>query len=138
IQPASATTPSGLAVFSYRANGVLVSEAAVNASSLITSGRIYAEVSSALNTGLAIANPNTQAVTVTYYFTDQNGTSTAPLTTTIGPSSQIAKFLTDAPFNSAASFNGTFTFTASAPVAAVALRGRTNERSEFLITTLPV
>src|SRR5262245_40003348 len=30
------------------------------------------------------------------------------------------------------------TFTSSQPVAAVALRGFTNERSEFLITTLPV
>ena len=33
---------------------------------------------------------------------------------------------------------GTFTFTASQPISVVALRGLTNERSEFLITTLPV
>ena len=50
----------------------------------------------------------------------------------------MAKFLTEAPFNSGSSVNGSFTFTASAPVAVVALRGLTNERSEFLMTTLPV
>ena len=35
-------------------------------------------------------------------------------------------------------FTGTFTFRSPTPVAAVALRGLTNEREEFLITTLPV
>ena len=34
--------------------------------------------------------------------------------------------------------NGTFTFTSSIPVSVIALRGFTNERSEFLLTTLPV
>ena len=33
---------------------------------------------------------------------------------------------------------GTFTFTANIPVAAIALRGVVNERSEFLMATLPV
>ena len=33
---------------------------------------------------------------------------------------------------------GSFTFTSSVPIAAVALRGFTNERSDFLITTLPI
>ena len=33
---------------------------------------------------------------------------------------------------------GTFTFTADLPVAVIALRGFVNERSEFLMTTLPV
>jgi hypothetical protein len=138
IQPGSASAPSGLAVFSFRQGGVLVSEAAVNASSLITSGRINAEVTGSVNTGLAIANPNSQSVTLTFYFTDSTGTNSTTGTTTINANSQIAKFLTETPFNSGPSFSGTFTFTASAPVAAVALRGLTNERPEFLITTLPI
>src|SRR5262249_15159311 len=50
----------------------------------------------------------------------------------------IAKFLNESPFNGGASVSGTFTFTSSLPVAATALRGLTNERGEFLITTLPV
>src|SRR5205823_6002141 len=42
------------------------------------------------------------------------------------------------PFNGSSGLRGSFTFTASLPVSVIALRGFTNERSEFLITTLPV
>ena len=51
---------------------------------------------------------------------------------------QIARFLNETPFNAGPSFRGTFTFNASAPIGVIALRGLTNERAEFLITTLPV
>ena len=45
ILPAGAlTTPSGVAIFGYKPAGVLVTEAGVPASPLITNGRIYAEV----------------------------------------------------------------------------------------------
>src|SRR5207247_3800339 len=54
------------------------------------------------------------------------------------PREQLARFLNEAPFSGGNSIQGAFTFIASAPVAAVAIRGRTNERSEFLMTTLPV
>src|SRR6185295_18116224 len=47
-------------------------------------------------------------------------------------------FLNQPPFNGPSVVNGTFTFNSSVPVAAVALRGLTNERSEFLATTLGV
>src|SRR5438093_8226640 len=74
IQPATGnTTPSGLAIFGLRQGNVLVSEAAVPASALISSGRIYAQVAGSVNTGLAIANPNSQTVTLSFYFTDANG-----------------------------------------------------------------
>ncbi len=46
-----AQPPSGLAIIDFRQNNVLVSEAGVPASGLITSGRIYAEISSTINTG---------------------------------------------------------------------------------------
>ncbi len=139
IQPAAgSTTPSGLAIFGYHENGVLVSEAAVPASPLITSGRIYAEAAGPVNTGLAIANPGSAPSTLTFYFTDQNGQTTGTGSTTIAANSQTAAFLNEAPFNAGSSFTGTFTFSASSPIAVIALRGFTNERSEFLITTLPV
>ena len=51
---------------------------------------------------------------------------------------QIAAFLNQAPFDGGNSVLGTFTFTSSLTVAAVALRGFTNERGEFLLTTLPI
>jgi hypothetical protein len=46
--------------------------------------------------------------------------------------------MNEAPFHGSNPFWGTFTFIASAPISAIALRGFTNERSEFLITTIPV
>jgi hypothetical protein len=131
------TTPQGTAIFGFRSNNVLVSEAAVPASPAISSGRLYVEVGSSIDTGLAIANPNAQPVTLSFYLTDNSGGVTQG-STTVTANNQIAAFIDQAPFNAGTSFKGTLTFTASAPVAVVALRGRTNERGEFLITTLPV
>jgi hypothetical protein len=139
IRPGTGSTaPSGLAIFGFRQNGTLVTEAAVPATAAITSGRIYAEVDGAVDTGLAIANPNGQPANISFYFSDATRTSFGAGTTTIAPNGQIAAFLDQAPFNGGASINGTFTFTSDVPVAVIALRGLTNERSEFLITTLPV
>ena len=122
--------PAGVAIFSFRANNVLVSEAGVPASALLTSVRIHAEVSSdgVVNTGLAIANPNAQATTIRF------GSSTY----SIPANGQVAKFLDQAPFNVSRGFTGAFTFTSDLPVAVIALRGVTNERGEFLMTTMPV
>ena len=61
--------------------------------------------------------------------------------TTVAPNSQISAFWDQAPLVSEArDLSGvrTFTFTSSVPVGVTALRGYTNERGEFLITTLPV
>ncbi|MBI4475089.1 MAG: hypothetical protein HY646_20650, partial [Acidobacteria bacterium] len=131
------TTPSGLAIFGFRENNILVSEAGVPATPAILSGRIYAEVGGAVNTGIAIANPNDDAATVTFFFTNANGNFGAGAMT-VPARGQIAKFLNQAPFNSGDSVSGTFTFTSSVPIAVIALRGLTNERGEFLITTLPL
>jgi hypothetical protein len=139
IQPDSGTTtPSGLAIFGFRQNGILVSEAGVPATLPVLTGRIYAEVNGPVNTGVAIANPNGQTATITFYFTDQNGTNLGSGSTTVVGGGQISAFLNQPPFNGGSSFSGTFTFTSDVPVGVVALRGFTNERSEFLLTTLPV
>ena len=86
---------------------------------------------------MAIVNPNGQPATVSFSFTGTNG-NVGSGSTIIPANGQLAKFLNAAPFNSPSSLSGTFTFTSSLPVSVVALRGLTNERSEFLITTLPV
>jgi hypothetical protein len=132
-----AQSPSGFAIFSFRQNGVLVSEAGVPGSPLIQSGRIYAEISNTVNTGVAIANPGSQVATISFFFTDSNGDFGSG-STTIPANGQIATFLNQAPFNGRASMTGTFTFSSNVPVAVLALRGLINERSEFLLTTLSV
>jgi hypothetical protein len=138
IQPASGSRlGSGFAIYGLRVGGVLVSETAVQASPPLQRGRIYAESGSATRTGLAIANPNDQDVTVSFFFTDRNGIDGNRGSLIVPGRSQIARFLDEGPFNGD-TFTGTFTFEATMPVAALALRGYLNERSEFLMTTLPV
>jgi hypothetical protein len=127
----------------FRQNDILTSEAGVAASSLIQSGRVYAEIGGPVNTGLAIANPNSQPATVSFYFVLHDDADIfAHGSTTITPNGQVAKFLNESPFNGPSGplvdFHGTFTFSSSVPIAVIALRGFTNERGEFLITTLPV
>ena len=143
MDPSAGAAQAGLAIFALRQNNITVSEAAVPASARMRSGRIYAEIGGAVNTGIAISNPNASPVNIAFFTTDTNGVDRPGGSLTLGPSEQIARFLNQPPFNTgggaiAATFRGTLTFTASDPVGAIALRGFTNERSEFLITTLPV
>jgi hypothetical protein len=101
-------------------------------------GRIYADVSGFVNTGVALANPNDSQATVSFYFTDPNGTDFSKGNMIIPAHGQIARFLNESPFHAPSPTNGTFTFSSNVPVSAIAIRGLTNERSEFLVTTLPV
>ncbi len=104
----------------------------------MTSGRVYAEVAGAVNTGIAIANPSPQETQVSYYFTDASGKDFGNGSFVLPASHQIAAFLNQAPFNLTGTINGTLTLTSAVPVGIIALRGFTNERGEFLMTTLPV
>src|SRR5438034_8976688 len=113
IQPAQGNaTPDGVAVLSYRSKDVLVSEAAVPASPLLQAGRIYAESNSVLRTGVAIANPNDQSATVSFYFTDKDGFNFNSGTMTLGSRQQVAAFLDEPPFLGNVDARS-FTFTSS-------------------------
>ena len=144
IQPDTGNTaPAGLGIFDFRQSGVLVSEAGVPASPILTSARISAEVNGPVNTGVAIANPNGQTANISFHFTDGLGNDVSSGSMTVGANQQIAKFLNEDPFSVLAgrdSFQGTFSFTSDVGISVIALRGLSNERtpSEFLITTLPV
>ena len=136
---AGSTTPSGIAIFQFRdSEGILISEAGVPAAEPVIEGRIFAEVNGPVNTGLAIANPNDVPATVRFYFTDSHGVNSGSGSFELGAHQQTAKFLDQEPFKGGPSVLGTFTFTSSIPIAAIALRGFTNEAGEFLMTTLPI
>jgi hypothetical protein len=139
IQPDSTSiAPAGVAIYGLRRGAVLVTETGVPASPLITSGLIYVEINGGANTGLAIANPNNDDITVTFMINDSNNVqNTFSGSFTLAANTQMAKFLTDWPFNSIG-LVGTLSFTASEPVAVTTLRGFTNERGDFLVSTLPV
>jgi hypothetical protein len=139
IQPdSSSLAPAGVAIYGFRRAGTLVSETGVPASGLTTTGMLYVEISGNANTGLAIANPNNDDVTFNFTITDNNSIQNSFSSSfVIAANTQIAKFLNDWPFNSPAVV-GILTFTASEPVAVTTLRGFTNERGDFLVSTLPV
>ena len=128
---------SGLAIFGFRPAGVLLTEASVPASPATNSGRIYLDVNRPVNTGIAFANPSAQPAVISFYFTDTAGSDFGQGSFTLSADSHLAAFLDQPPFNSRAAL-GTFTFSSSVPVGVIAIRGLTNERGEFLITTLPV
>ncbi len=132
------TTPEGLAIFGFRPNGILVSEAGVPASATLLEGRIFAEIDGPVRTGLAMANPNDTAAMIAFFFTNSDGIDSGHGSLTLGPREQIARFLDEDPFNGGSAMRSTFTFTSDLPVAVIALRGLVNERFEFLMTTLPV
>src|SRR5207237_10331458 len=130
VTDASGNAPAGLAIFSYRQNNVLVSEAGVPASKLLSQGRMFAETSGAVHSGLAIANPNGDSSVVSFSFIYTDGKTVSTGSMTILANRQVAAFLDDRQiFNGPANFSGAFTFSASNAVAVVALRGVFNERS---------
>lgn len=138
VEPSAGATPSGVAIFGLRQNGVLVTEAGVPGMSAMLSGRTYAEVNGIINTGVAFANPNSGPAVVSFSFTDQNGNDSGQGSFTLDANAQIARFLDQAPFNVSGGFFGTFSFSSSAAIGVIALRTIVNERGEFLVTTQTV
>jgi hypothetical protein len=136
-------TAAGYQVVSFKKNGVSVSEASVPEVRPITSGRIYVSYFAAVNTGVAMVNPNSTDAIISFYFTPGFlfcDCPNPPIGTFRLPAhSQIARFVNEAPFN--VSFGpsiGSMTFSSSVPIGVIAMRGYTNQRGEFLMTTLPV
>ena len=142
IQPdVGSSTPSGVGIFGLRQNGVLVGETGVPAAPLVQSGRIFVVVSDpTLNTGIAIANPNDQDVTIDFVFTDTSldNPDFAEVSLTLEANKQFSGFLSQEPFSLANGTVATLTFTSPLPVGVVALRGIETSRGDFLTSALPV
>jgi sugar lactone lactonase YvrE len=159
----SGATPYGTAVFSFKQNGVTVTEAGVPASPPTRSARIFIDYRSKvnavpardsagtidINTGIAIVNYGSQEANVTYTLRDRNGSFLASGTGRIKAQNHVACFIDRLKNDAASDFNlpadfqsriqfGSLDITADQPLSVLALRGTTNQRGEFLITTTPV
>ncbi len=133
------SAPSGFAILGHRQDGILVSESELVASGPVTGGRIFAELGGGSRTGVSVANPNSETATIDFHFTDWNGVDLGAGSVDIPGGAQVVRFLGEDPFLiERGLFAGTFTFRSSVPVTVGAIRGFTNERSEFLATTIPV
>jgi uncharacterized protein affecting Mg2+/Co2+ transport len=138
VQTDTGSSPAGVAIFGLRQSGTLVTETGVAAVRPLMTAFGYVEIAGPVNTGLAIANPNNTDVTIDYTITDSNNVQNQiDGEIVIGANTQLSRFLTESPYSSRA-ITGTIVITASAPVAITILRGFTNERGEFLVSTLPV
>lgn len=144
VPEAGNTTPTGMAIFGYRRDGVLISETSVPVSRLLYDGRIPAEINGIVNTGLAISNPNTEAAILNFYFSDGVGDKLYGGIAAIPPGGLVSAFLNETPFVPLTALKidlsqvRSFTFSSSLPIGVTAIRGLINERSDFLVTALPV
>ncbi|HEV8132830.1 MAG TPA: hypothetical protein VGQ81_16405, partial [Acidobacteriota bacterium] len=130
----------GLGIFTFKSGNVTVTEAGVP---LLRSGsafRMYAQASDAgsIRTGVAIANLSSSSATVDFELTTLSGIPLGVTGSVVIPGDgQMATFLEQiSGFSSLPSpFQGLLRFSSNAPISAVGLRGRVNERGDFLITT---
>src|ERR1041385_4403 len=98
VPDAASSTPSGVAIFGFRnLSNVLVSETGVPSTPFLTQGRLYAEIAGTLETGIAIANPNSSPATINFSFKDATGAAAGSGALTVQPNGQIAQFLDQAP-----------------------------------------
>ncbi|MBI4472904.1 MAG: hypothetical protein HY646_09565, partial [Acidobacteria bacterium] len=141
-------TPSVLGVFSFRNGAVTTTEAGVAGIRASSSFRVYAESSEDrggsrdIETGMAIANPGTQAETLNLELLSMSGAPTGLRgTATVPAQGQIALFVNQiAGLASRQAVQGILRVSGSSSTSAIAvvgLRGRYNERGDFLITTTP-
>jgi hypothetical protein len=134
--------PVGVAILSYRQNGVTVSQAGVPSAETGTAFRMYTLTSAdgSIRTGIAIANPSPVQTTVEVDLSGLDGSSTGLTGTVSIPAfGQRALFLDEiSGFNTMLKpFEGFIRIFSQdgLDLAAMGLRGRLNERSEFIMTT---
>src|SRR5262249_25942996 len=142
--------PSGVAIFSFRRAGVEVTESGVSVTSPGSAFRLFAEgsgnfnaeASGSLQTGLAIANLSENPATVTIGVTSLSGTPMGvPAPVVVPGNGQVAMFLNEVPGFSTLplTFQGVVrvSTTSQNGISVVGLRGRYNERRDFLLATTP-
>src|SRR5438128_874359 len=106
--------PAGSAIIAWRDHNVTISEAAIPAAAPVRAGIVYVESADSVNTGIAIVNANAQDATISFLLTTESGTTLARRSAVLPGKTQLAKYVTDAPF--LMSFmRGTLAFTSSVP-----------------------
>jgi streptogramin lyase len=158
----SGTTPYGTAVFSFKQNGVTVTETGVPASPPTTEARIFIDYRSSvaaiparvsagtidINTGIAAVNSGSASADVTYTLRNVEGATLSTGHGKIAASAHFAKFINQmsevapdfvlpANFQTANQF-ASLEISSDQPLSILALRMITNQRSEALFTTTPV
>jgi glucose/arabinose dehydrogenase len=137
--------PAVATVYTYAADGVTTSATGLVVNPTAQEFDIYTEVEGAagtigsIQTGVAIANPASEPVEVDYELIRLDGSHsgiTGKLT--LPPYGQETSFVGELPgAGNIVSFKGVLRITSPTHIAALAIRGRYNERGEFLLSTTP-
>ena len=143
IAPQATSAPSlEMAVMEYRYTSMRVSDAVFTSVPAIRNGRIHALMQESPNTGIAIANPNSEPVVINFNFADAAGATVYTSQLSLPPGGKSSTFIDESPLRpqSSTDLNSirSFSFSASAPVAAAAVRILTNERKDFVMTSIPI
>jgi hypothetical protein len=118
----------------------VVTEAAIPAVPAGSAFRLYAEVSESIETGVAVANTSDSMTNITIELSKLDGSSTGLTgTLTVPANGQVAIFLKEIPgFGSLQTpLQGVLRLTSASRISVTGIRGRYNERNDFLITTTP-
>ena len=143
LAPQATSAPSlEMAVMEYKYTSMRVSDAVFTSVPAIRNGRIYALMQESPNTGIAIANPNSEPVVINFNFADAAGAAVYTSQLSLPPGGKSSTFIDESPLRPQSSTDlgsiRSFSFSASAPVAAAAVRILTNERKDFVMTSIPI
>jgi hypothetical protein len=129
--------PEAVAILRLSENGDLISETAVPAQSQVTRSLMFGSFGPNSRTGVALANPLSQEIQVTLTAFDNAGGIVAPARTlTLRAASQTSAFLDELITGLPSGFEGSVVVDAATPVYAISIRGTTNSRGRFLMSTL--
>jgi photosystem II stability/assembly factor-like uncharacterized protein len=141
IPDPGASTPIASGIFSYNPADVLVSESGVPTSDPTTHARIYVDLSGNHNTGIALANVEDAAATITIRAFQKDGI------TQVGSGQEVVELSAnghDAYFADRLipglpqGFTGVLDINSKSRFAALTLRSLNNENNDFLMTAFPI
>ena len=130
-------TPSGTAIFQFTSGNAVISEAGVAGVTSTTSARIFVD-NVGTRTGVAIANPQSTAVTVTFDLLDSGGGALQQTTRDLPARGHLAIFADELFSQVTEGFTGLMEITAPLAIAPVTLKLTTNSRNQLIVTTLPL
>ena len=133
--------PVASALFSFRnEDGVLVSEAAIEALLPLARGRILVDQQGSVNTGFALANPSPVDASVTLVLRDENGIEVGSRPIDLPAGHHLSQFVNELLPQATVGFLGSLTFETDeeSPLGAVTIRLSSNRHGEPLFATLPV
>ncbi len=131
------TAPSGSAIFRYRRDGSLITEAGVGSTLATSSARIFVDNTDSY-TGVALASRENQPATITFSLLDKAGALQGTTTRQLKPNGHLAVFAHELFPSMSSGFTGLMQLDSTLPVAPVTLKLTINQRNDLIYTTLPV